>query len=202
MDEKLRIDVLESAEEKPDISHIPNSMFDQNVDSFAEGETMNRDYLHQIYGESMDFLNKDVRLTRTKYYETREKVEQNFEKETNRSKMLLIVSLIILAVCIVSAFSLYTQGIRYYGLFAENMWDVASSTGYSYSELKVMWHIFGLSMMVGTLFLLVGGIQLYMLGVGSIKRVKELKKAREKALQHLEEGKKECMIMGTYDAGR
>lgn len=195
MDENLKT-------EKPDISHIPNSMFDQNTASFIDGETMNRDYLYHIYGESMDFLNKEVRLTRTKYYEALEKVEQNFKREMDQSKKVLIVSLIILAVCIVSAFSFYELGARYYNLFAENMWDVASSSGYSYSDLKVMWQIFGLSMMMGSLFLLVGGIQLYMLGFGSIKRMKELKKTREKAVQRLETNKFEQMLLGLYDAGR
>ena len=185
-----------------DISAKYNEIFEFNTSDFAEAENMNRDYLNHIYGENMDSLNKVVLLTRTQHLKQVEKVEQGFEKEINWSKKMLIVSAIILGVFIVCAFSFYAQGLRNYNLFAENVADVGTSNGYSVANLKGMWHIFGLSGMAGSLFLLVGGIQFYMLGVGSIKRMKRLKKSREKALSNLEEIKKQNMLLGTYDASR
>ena len=87
-------------------------------------------------------------------------------------------------------------------MFIENAVDVGTSGGYTVSELKGMWQIFGLSGMVGSLFLLVGGIQFFLLGVGNIRRIKKLKKTREKALERLENTKNEHMLAGTYDASK
>lgn len=188
--------------QKEDISEKYNEIFQYNTSDFAEAEMMNRDYLHHIYGEGMESLNKAVLLTRTQHLKRVEETEKNYEKELNWSKKMLVVSSIILGVCIVSALSFYAQGLRYYDLFAENIIDVGTSAGYEVDELRAMWQIFGLSGMVGSLFLLVGGFQFYMLGYGSIKRMKKLKKSRDNALQTLEDIKKENMLLGTYDASQ
>lgn len=188
--------------QKEDISEKYNEIFQYNTSDFAEAEMMNRDYLHHIYGEGMESLNKVVLLTRTQHLKRVEETEKSYEKELNWSKKMLIVSSIILGVCIVSALSFYAQGLRYYDLFAENIIDVGTSAGYEVDELRAMWQIFGLSGMAGSIFLLVGGLQFYMLGYGSIKRMKKLKKSRERALQTLEDIKKENMLLGTYDASQ
>lgn len=188
--------------QKEDISEKYNEIFQYNTSDFAEAEMMNRDYLHHIYGEGMESLNKAVLLTRTQHLKRVEETEKNYEKELNWSKKMLVASSIILGVCIVSALSFYAQGLRYYDLFAENIIDVGTSAGYEVDELRATWQIFGLSGMAGSIFLLVGGLQFYMLGYGSIKRMKKLKKSREKALQTLEDIKKENMLLGTYDASQ
>ena len=103
MDEKLRVDVLETSGDKEDISHIPNAMFDQNIATFDKSETMNRDYLHQIYGEDMEFLNKEVRLTRTKHYEMRESIEKTFEEsiQYEKKKMVIVTAIILVLVILI-----------------------------------------------------------------------------------------------------
>ncbi len=187
--------------QKEDISASYNDIFQYNVVD-VEPEIMNRDYLNQLYDDDMDSLSKVVLLTRTQHLRRVEETKQSFEKEIKWSKKLLTVSVIILAVFIGAAISFYSQGLRYQELFTENVMDVGISGGYSVSELKAMWQVFGLSGMAGSLFLLVGGIQFYLLGVGNIRRIKKLKQSREKALQNLEDIKKENMLMGTYDASK
>lgn len=187
--------------QKEDISSSYNDIFEYNVVD-VEPEMMNRDYLNQIYDDDMESLNKVVLLTRTQHFKRVEETKQSYEKEINWSKKLLTVSGIILAVFIGVAISFYAQGLHYYDLFAENIVDVGTSGGYEAIELKGMWQIFGLSGMVGSVFLFIGGLQFFFLGYGNIKRIKNLKKTRESALQKLEDTKTEHMLAGTYDASK
>ena len=187
--------------QKEDISASYNDIFEYNTVD-VEPEMMNRDYLNQIYDDDMDSLTKVVLLTRTQHFKLVEETKKNFDKEINSSKKLLIVSLIVLAIFVSIAISFYAQGLHYYDLFAENIVDVGTSGGYETTELKAMWHIFGLSAMVGSVFLFIAVLQFFLLGVGNIKRIKKLNKAKEKALQKLEDMKKEHMLSGTYDASR
>ena len=187
--------------QKEDISASYNDIFEYNTVD-VEPEIMNRDYLNQIYDEDMKSLTKVVLLTRTQHFKRVEDTKKSFEKELNWSKKMLIVSSIIFAIFIGVAISFYAQGIHYYDMFAENVVDVGISGGYTVSEMKGMWQIFGLSGMAGSIFLLIGGIEFYALGYGSIKRIKTLEKTREKALQRLEDTKNEHMLAGTYDASK
>ena len=187
--------------QKEDISSSYNEIFEYNAVD-VEPQMMNRDYLNHIYDDDMDSLNKVVLLTRTQHFQRVEETKKSYEKEINWSKKLLAVSLIILAIFVGIAISFYAQGLRYYDLFEEHMWDVATTTGYSYSELDAIWKIFGLSGMAGSVFLFIGGLQFFLLGYGNIKRIKKLKKTRDGALQKLEDAKKEHMLAGTYDASK
>lgn len=187
--------------QKKDISSSYNDIFEYNTVD-VEPEIMNRDYLNHIYDEDMDSLTKVVLLTRTQHFKRVEETKQSFEKELNWSRKLLMVSLIILAIFIGIAISFYAQGLRFYALFADNIIDVGTSGGYETTELKAMWQIFGLSGMVGSVFLFIGGLQFFFLGYGNIKRIKKLKKTRDKALERLENTKNEHMLAGTYDASK
>ena len=187
--------------QKEDISESYNEIFDYNTVS-VESEMMNRDYLNHIYDEDMESLTKVVLLTRTQHLKRVEETKQSYEKEINWSKKLVAVASAILGICIGVAISFYSQGLHYYDLFAENIIDIGTSGGYEVTELDAMWKIFGLSGMAGSLFLLVGGFQFFLLGYGNIKRIKKLKKTRESALQKLEDVKKEHMLAGTYDASK
>ena len=192
--------------QKEDISASYNDIFEYNTVD-VERETMNRDYLNQIYDEDMESLTKVVLLTRTQHFKRVEETKQSFEKEINWSKKMLIVSSVIFAIFIGVAISFYAQGLRFYDVFFENMSNIKSYNngeinGYDMGTLKGMWQIFGLSGMAGSIFLLIGGIEFYALGYGSIKRIKTLEKTREKALQRLEDTKNEHMLAGTYDASK
>ena len=192
--------------QKEDISASYNDIFEYNTVD-VEPQMMNRDYLNQIYDDDMDSLSKVVLLTRTQHFKRVEETKQSFEKEINWSKKMLIVSSVIFAIFIGVAISFYAQGLSFYETFFENMSNIKSYNngkinGYDSGTLKAMWQVFGLSGMAGSLFLLIGGVEFYALGYGSIKRIKKLKKTREKALQRLEDAKKEHMLAGTYDASK
>ena len=201
MDEKLRVDVLESTEKKPDISYIPNSMFDQNVDSFAEGETMNRDYLHHIYGESMDFLNKEVRLTRTKHYEMREKIEKGFAESIRYEKKKMVIVTAIFLVLVIFA-------IVSFGLSADSFDKYEEIHKLSFNEfvdrkyVRAYWAMGGLFFGVGWIALVTGVTGYGIIVFNAIKNIKQYKKKKERALEKLEESKREQMLLGRYDASK
>ena len=201
MEEKLRVDVLETAGDKEDISHLANRMFDQNVDSFAEGEAINRDYLHSIYGENMDFLNKEVRLTRTKYYEMREKVEENFIKSKKQEQNKLIILVVIYAVLLIVSISLITIALSYFDVFMDlnvkKYFEVVDG-----SMLQGTWSAGGFFFTVGWMLLVVSTSFLGAFIYSTIKNVRQYKAKRERSLKLLEENKREQMLLGLYDAGR
>lgn len=202
----LFMDEKDLNQQKEDISSSYNDIFEYNTVD-VEPDMMNRDYLNHIYDEDMESLTKVVLLTRTQHFKRVEETKKSYEKEINWSKKLLTVSGIILAIFIGVAISFYAQGLNFYEIFFENMSNIKSYNngeinGYDTNTLRGMWQIFGLSGMVGSVFLFIGGLQFFFLGYGNIKRIKKLKKTRESALQKLEDAKKEHMLAGTYDASK
>ncbi len=201
MDEKLRTDVLEASGDKEDISHLANRMFDQNVSSFAEGETMNRDYLHRIYGESMDFLNKEVRLTRTKHYEMRENIEESFSESINHERKKMVMIAIVYAVLMVFAILSIVISLYYFDIFIE-------FNAKKYLEhvdgnmLRGSWGVGGFFFSVGWMILTISTGLFGAFVYSTIKNVKQYKKKRKRALEILEENKFEQMLLGLYDASR
>ena len=201
MDEKLRVDVLESAEEKPDISYIPNSMFDQNTASFVRSETMNRDYLYHIYGENMDFLNKEVRLTRTKHYEMREKIEKGFAESIRYEKKKMVIVTAIFLVLVIFA-------IVSFGLSADSFDKYEEIHKLSFNEfvdrkyVRAYWAMGGLFFGVGWIALVTGVTGYGIIVFNAIKNIKQYKKKKERALEKLEESKREQMLLGRYDASK
>lgn len=201
MDEKLRVDVLESAEEKPDISYIPNSMFDQNTASFVRSETMNRDYLYHIYGENMDFLNKEVRLTRTKHYEMREKIEKGFAESIRYEKKKMVIVTAIFLVLVIFA-------IVSFGLSADSFDKYEEIHKLSFNEfvdrkyVRAYWAMGGLFFGVGWIALVTGVTGYGVIVFNAIKNIKQYKKKKERALEKLEESKREQMLLGRYDASK
>ncbi len=201
MDEKLRVDVLESTEKKPDISYIPNSMFDQNTASFVRSETMNRDYLYHIYGENMDFLNKEVRLTRTKHYEMREKIEKGFAESIRYEKKKMVIVTAIFLVLVIFA-------IVSFGLSADSFDKYEEIHKLSFNEfvdrkyVRAYWAMGGLFFGVGWIALVTGVTGYGVIVFNAIKNIKQYKKKKERALEKLEESKREQMLLGRYDASK
>ena len=66
MDEKLRVDTLESTEEKEDISHLVNRMFDQNV-IFEEEKPLGREYFDAVHHGELKPNTDQIVLTRSMY---------------------------------------------------------------------------------------------------------------------------------------
>ena len=201
MDEKLRVDVLETSGDKEDISHIPNAMFDQNIATFDKSETMNRDYLHQIYGEDMEFLNKEVRLTRTKHYEMRESIEKTFEESIQyEKKKIIIVIAIFLVLLTFAIISLRLSADSFDKFYEIN--QLAFNEFVEKKYVRAYWAMGGLFFGIGWISLVTGVTGFGVFAFSAIKNIKQYKKRKERALESLEESKREQMLLGRYDAGR
>lgn len=201
MDEKLRVDVLETSGDKEDISHLANRMFDQNTATFDKGEAMNRDYLYNIYGEDMEFLNKEVRLTRTKHYETREKVEIQFAENIRYEKKKIIIMtaifLVILTFAIISLRLSADSFDKFYGIN-----ELAFNEYVERKYVRAYWAMGGFFFGIGWISLVTGVMGFGVFAFSAIKNIKQYKKRKERALESIEESKREQMLLGRYDAGR
>ena len=187
--------------EKPDISHLANRMFDQNTATFDKGETMNREYLKLIYGEDMDFLNKEVRLTRTRHYEMREKVEKNFDENVKNEKKKFFIILIIYVVLMVVALFSISIALDFFQLFVEadsQKYFVSIDGNYIRGAWGAGGFFFGVGWMILTISTGLFGAFVY----SAIKNIKQYKEKKTRALKILEENKREQMLLGLYDAGR
>ena len=171
-------------------------VFECNVKTFLESHEMNRDYLKHIYKEDMDFLNKDVRMTRTEYLKEVDKINESYDKEEKFFRRLLVASIIIAIIAIVIAVVLvafwYVDMRVYHQLYGGAVFGENSLNG---AQLRGFWAI-------GWIILVCGIGQLLFFGSGYIKKLKSLKKNRQKALELLEERKKDFMLLGQYDAAK
>lgn len=193
--------------ENKDISQDYNSIFDQNNSNFLEEDNMNRDYLQAIYNDDMDSLNKEIRMTRTQYFQKRQKIEDDFEKEIKMYKKHLTIFAVIMAVFVgFGLFSLF-QASEFQTLYREAYREIAFSTltpGTEGDQQVAEYIRKGITVFstVATISLLIGFSEFAFFGGGTIKHIYRLKKNREKALKHLEDMKKEIMLLGAYDASK
>lgn len=176
MDEKLRVDTLESTEEKEDISHLANRMFDQNV-IFEEEKPAGREYFDAIHHGQLKPNTDQIVMTRSMYNKSVMKIEENTKQEIRDAIKYVPLYIVIVAVLLFGVLA-FTTACGLIGLeptirLAGGVWAGAIVV------LPTLCFIFAYT---------------------TIKRVKNAKRAREKALRRLEDDKKECMILGTYDA--
>ena len=173
-------------------------VFAENTRTFIESHEMNRDYLNQIYKEDMSFLNKDVRMTRTEYFKEVDKINESYDKEEKFFRRLLVASIIIAIIAIVIAVVLvafwYVDMRVYHQLYGGNSLNGA--------QLRGFWAMGANFGAIGWIILVCGIGQLLFFGSGYIKKLKSLKKNRQKALELLEERKKDFMLLGQYDAAK
>ena len=174
-------------------------VFEENTKTFVESQEMNRDYLKHIYKEDMEFLNKDVRMTRTEYFKDVDKTNESFDKEEKFFRRLLVASIIIAIIAIVIAIVLvafwYVDMRVYHQL-------VLGENSLNGAQLRGFWAMGANFGAIGWIILVCGIGQLLFFGSGYIKKLKMLKKNRQKALELLEERKKEFMLLGQYDAAK
>lgn len=178
-------------------------VFECNVKTFLESHEMNRDYLNQIYKEDMSFLNKDVRMTRTEYLKEVDKINESYDKEEKFFRRLLVASIIIAIIAIVIAVVLvafwYVDMRVYHQLYGGAVFGENSLNG---AQLRGFWAMGANFGAIGWIILVCGIGQLLFFGSGYIKKLKSLKKNRQKALELLEERKKDFMLLGQYDAAK
>ena len=85
---------LSEKTENENKSEVKINMFENNLNTFSEGEQMNRDYLVHLYNEDMSFLNREIRMTRSGYIKMYSDIEssyQNRKKETTKQLIPMVI---------------------------------------------------------------------------------------------------------------
>lgn len=185
---------------------VEYDVFSENTaKSRIKAEGMNRDYLKHIYKEDMEFLNKDVRMTRTGYLRDLDTVESTYKKETKHAKMRLVFHTVIFVVAVAIAIYFCNQWIIYSGLY-----EKLTNFIYFNSEAarddggmrRAYWAASGLFGSLAVISFFVGLAQFIFFTISNVRALKLAKRIREKAVRNIESRKKECMLLGQYDASR
>ena len=175
MDEKLNNQSVET-EEKSDISHLANRMFDENV-VCEEEKPFGREYFDAVHHGELKPNTDHIVMTRSMYNKSVIKIEENTKAEIKEAKKYIPIYVIIeILLCILTvAINTVCHNIGLEPL-------IRLSGGVSAAALMILPAL------------------IYLFTAATVKRIKRAKTAREKALQRLEQTKQECMMMGTYDA--
>lgn len=174
-------------------SEVKINMFENNLNTFSEGEQMNRDYLVHLYNEDMSFLNKEIRMTRSGYIKMYSDIESSYQNRKKETTKQLIPMVIIYVIAIVVAIFLRVISKEFFGL--EDLWMFGNSR-------KMAAYIGGIFLGFSRVIFLSTSTILTAYVVKMIKTLKRFDRYRENALAKLEENKAECMSAGQYDAGK
>lgn len=174
-------------------SEVKINMFENNLNTFSEGEQMNRDYLVHLYNEDMSFLNKEIRMTRSGYIKMYSDIESSYQNRKKETTKQLIPMVIIYVIAIVIAIFLRAISKEFFGL--EDLWMFGNSR-------KMAAYIGGIFLGFSRVIFLSTSTILTAYVVKMIKTLKRFDRYRENALAKLEENKAECMSAGQYDAGK
>ncbi len=175
MDENLKNKNIET-EEKQDISHLANRLFDENV-VYEEEKPLGREYFDAVHHGELRPNTDHIVMTRSMYNKSVIKIEENTKAEIKEAKKYIPI---------------YVIGI---GLILFGV--LAFTTACGLIGLEPTMRLAG-GVWAGTVVAL--PTISFFLASSTVKRIKRAKTAREKALQRLEQTKQECMLMGTYDA--
>ena len=179
-----------SADGKSELSYKPE--FD-NLDTFAEGEQMDRAYLKELYGEDMDFLNKEVRMTRSQYISSYNSISKAYSVRKRETVKSLIPIAVLYAVAIAVAVFLRAVSNEFYSLV--DLWEYGDSrTAAAY--------ISGIFMAFSWLIFLSTSAILIISVITALKTLFRFKRYKKYSIQQLENRKVECMSAGQYDVGR
>ena len=174
-------------------SEVKINMFENNLNTFSEGEQMNRDYLVPLYNEDMSFLNKEIRMTRSGYIKMYSDIESSYQNRKKETTKQLIPMVIIYVIAIVVAIFLRAISKEFFGL--EDLWMFGNSR-------KMAAYIGGIFLGFSRVIFLSTSTILTAYVLKMIKTLKRFDRYRENALAKLEENKAECMSAGQYDAGK
>lgn len=168
-------------------------MFENNPDTFIEGEQMNRDYLVHLYNEDMSFLNKEIRMTRSGYIKMYSDIESSYQNRKKETTKQLIPMVIMYVIAIALAIFLRVVSKEFIALM--DLWMFGDSR-------KLAAYIGGIFLGFSRVIFLSTSTILTAYVVKMIKTLKRFDRYRENALTKLEENKAECMSAGQYDAGK
>lgn len=174
-------------------SEVKINMFENNLNTFSEGEQMNRDYLVHLYNEDMSFLNKEIRMTRSGYIKMYSDIESSYQNRKKETTKQLIPMVIMYVIAIVIAIFLRAISKEFFVL--EDLWMFGNSR-------KMAAYIGGIFLGFSRVIFLSTSTILIAYVVKMIKTLKRFDRYRENALTKLEENKAECMSAGQYDAGK
>ena len=174
-------------------SEVKINMFENNLNTFSEGEQMNRDYLVHLYNEDMSFLNKEIRMTRSEYIKMYSDIERSYQNRKKETTKQLIPMVIMYVIAIAVAIFLRVISKEFFGL--EDLWMFGNSR-------KLAAYIGGIFLGFSRVIFLSTSTILTAYVVKMIKTLKRFDRYRENALTKLEENKAECMSAGQYDAGK
>ena len=159
-------------ENKPSLSEM---YYGSNLDTFSQNDNIDREYLKELYGEDMPFLNKDVRMTRSQYIAAYNRIQEKYKKELKGTVKSFLFLLVLLAFVILIS--------TVFGLMAEDA-PFASP----FIILRKWTMIIGIPPFLFFIITL-------------LKRLKDAQKSMDHALKTLEKSKNDCMAEGQYDAG-
>ena len=174
-------------------SEVKINMFENNLNTFSEGEQMNRDYLVHLYNEDMSFLNKEIRMTRSGYIKMYSDIERSYQNRKKETTKQLIPMVIMYVIAIAVAIFLRVISKEFFGL--EDLWMFGNSR-------KLAAYIGGIFLGFSRVIFLSTSTILTAYVVKMIKTLKRFDRYRENALTKLKENKAECMSAGQYDAGK
>ncbi len=164
-----------------------------NIDTFAEGEKMDRTYLKELYGENMDFLNKDVRMTRSQYISMYNEIGKNYSERKRELIKSLAVVVAVYAVAIVLAVVFRIISNEFFDLM------LMSDAG---NPRKAAAYITGIFMAFSRVIFISTTAILIICLVTAIKNLKRLNRNKKFSIEQLENRKAEFMSAGQYDAGK
>lgn len=168
-------------------------MFENNPNTFIEGEQMNRDYLVSLYNEDMSFLNKEIRMTRSGYIKMYSDIESSYQNRKKETIKQLIPMVVMYVIAIAVAIFLRLVSKEFLALM--DLWMFGNPR-------QVAAYIGGIFLGFSRVIFLSTSTILITYVVKMIKTLKRFDRYRENALTKLEENKAECMSAGQYDAGK
>lgn len=164
-----------------------------NIDTFSESEKMDRTYLKELYGENMDFLNKEVRMTRSEYISKYNEIGKNYSERKRELLKSLAVVVAVYAVAIVLAVVFRIISNEFFDLM------LISDAG---NPRKAAAYITGIFMAFSRILFLSTTAILIICFITAVKNLKRLNRNKKISINQLENRKADCMSAGQYDAGK
>lgn len=164
--------------EKKDISSTYNSIFDQNTVTEFEDVIEGKEYQQAIFGQDMNGAINEVLYTRSQYIKDYSDIVEYYQKEKN--EQIKCIGMACVAYTIITAVSLFVENFMY----AHPMMLNTVING-----LLTAVKVFS------------GPICLFII-LGFLKKLRQLKKHKQTAVQKLDNLKNEHITNATYDAKR
>lgn len=164
--------------EKKDISSTYNSIFDQNTVTELEDVVEGKEYQQAIFGQDMNGAINEVLYTRTQYIKDYSEIDEYYQRE--KKEQIKCIGMVCVIYAVVTAVSLFVENFMY----AHPMMLNTVING-----LLTAVKVFS------------GPICLFII-FGFLKKLRQLKKHRQTAIEKLDNLKNEHITNATYDAKR